>query len=127
MIRNSIQTRQDVEGKAPQKLATIGAMMAVLMLTLGTARAADPVVSPVAVVQKDGVTAQQVYTALNSDPAYYFRHVDVQVQQGVVTLSGYVWSTPAIYRAKEIASHVPGVTRVIDEMELERDGVAPHA
>jgi osmotically-inducible protein OsmY len=127
MIRNSIQTRQNVVCKARETFVTIGAMMAVLTLTSGTARAETPVVSPVAVVQKDAVTAQQVYTALNSDPTYYFRHVDVHVQQGVVTLSGYVWSTPAIYRAKEIVSAVPGVARVVDEMELERDGVAPHA
>ena len=127
MIRNAIQTRQAVAGKAREASVAIGAMVAVLTLTLGTARAEPPAATTVAVVQRDGVTAQQVYTALNSDPTYYFRHVDVHVQQGVVTLSGYVWSTPAIYRARKIASEVPGVTRVVDEMELERDGVAPHA
>jgi BON domain len=127
MIRNSIKARPAAAGKARETSVAIGAMMAVLMLTFGTARAETPAVTTVAVAQRDGLTALQVYTALNSDPTYYFRHVDVQVQQGVVTLSGYVWSTPAIYRAKEIASEIPGVTRVVDEMELERDGVAPHA
>ena len=38
-----------------------------------------------------------------------------------VTLSGYVWSTPSIYRARKLAAGLADVTRVIDEMELERN------
>ena len=42
---------------------------------------------------------------------------------GVATLSGYVWDAQAIYRAREIASNVPGVTRVVtSQLELERNG-----
>ena len=37
-------------------------------------------------------------------------------------LSGFVWDTPALYRALEIAAQVPGVRRVADQMELEREG-----
>jgi osmotically-inducible protein OsmY len=125
MNRNCIPTRQAV-AKVPNTFVTIGAMT-VFLLTLGTARAATPVATAVAVAQNDAATAQQVYAALNADPTYFYRHVDVHVEHGIVTLGGYVWSTPALYHAKEIAAEVPGVTRVIDEMELERDGVAPHA
>jgi BON domain len=71
--------------------------------------------------------AEQVYDALNADPTYFFRHVDAQVDHGVVTLGGYVWSTPAIYRAEKIAARVPAVTRVVGQMELERDELVPHA
>ena len=106
-------------------LAMIGTL-AVLTLSFGTGQAATPEVSPSTMAQDDGVIQERVYDALNIDPTYYFRHVDVQVQHGVVTLSGYVWSTPSIYRAEKIASGVPGVTRVIDRMELERDGQVPH-
>jgi len=112
MIRNS------------RTFATIGAL-AVLALRLSTGQAASQPVSPAA--QDDGVIQEQVYDALNIDPIYFFRHVDVQVQHGVVTLSGYVWSVPSIYRAEKIAARVPGVTRVIDQMELERDGLTPHS
>jgi osmotically-inducible protein OsmY len=67
--------------------------------------------------------ANSVYAALNSDPIYFYRHVDVQVDKGVADLSGYVWSTEAIYRAREIAGRVPGVSRVVtSHLELERQG-----
>ena len=71
----------------------------------------------------DEVLANIVYTQLNADPTYYFRHVDVRVDDGVADLSGYVWSTDAIYAARKIASNVPGVTGVItSQLQLERNG-----
>jgi len=70
----------------------------------------------------DEVLASAVYSALNSDPMYYFRHVDVNVDDGVAHLSGYVWSTDAIYHARKIALKVPGVTGVsTNQLELERN------
>jgi osmotically-inducible protein OsmY len=69
--------------------------------------------------------ADSVYAALNADPAYFYRHVDVRVEDGVADLSGYVWSTEAIYRAREITRQVSGVTRVVtSHLELEREGHA---
>jgi len=70
----------------------------------------------------EDLTADRVYAALNADPTYYFRHVDVRVDHGVAHLSGYVWSTDALYRAKQITARVPGVSGVVNEMELEREG-----
>jgi osmotically-inducible protein OsmY len=71
----------------------------------------------------DEVLAGAVYSALNADPIYYFRHVDVNVDDGVAQLSGYVWSTDAIYRARTIARNVPGVTSVTtNQLQLERNG-----
>ena len=110
MIRNSV----------------IGAL-AVLTLSITTGNAATPSASQAADPRAEGVMAEQIYDALNADPTYFYRHVEVQVQHGVVTLGGYVWSTPAIYRAEKIAAGTPGVTRVVDQMELERNGIAPHA
>lgn len=69
------------------------------------------------------LVANAVYFRLNADPIYYFRHVDVRVDHGVAHLSGYVWSTDAIYRARRIAQSVPGVTGVVtSQLELERNG-----
>jgi BON domain len=66
---------------------------------------------------------EHIYGALNADPIYYFRHVDVKVYRGVANLSGYVWSADAIYRARKITSGVPGVTRVeTNQLQLERNG-----
>ena len=67
--------------------------------------------------------ANYIYAQLNADQLYYYRHVDVRVDNGVAHLSGYVWSTDAIYRARTIASGVPGVTGVVTNgLELERNG-----
>ena len=67
--------------------------------------------------------ADAVYLKLNSDPVYYFRHVEVSVDRGVAHLSGYVWSTDAIYRARYIAQSVPGIDGVVtSQLELERNG-----
>jgi osmotically-inducible protein OsmY len=57
--------------------------------------------------------AHRVYLALNSDPYYYFQHVDVRVDDGVAVLTGWVWDPDAFYRARQIARGVPGVTRVV--------------
>ena len=71
----------------------------------------------------DDILANAVYSQLNADPTYYFRHVDVRVDNGVAHLSGYVWSADSIYAARKIASNVPGITGVItNQLELERNG-----
>jgi osmotically-inducible protein OsmY len=66
-----------------------------------------------AAVTTDETLTKAVYSALNADPNYYFRHVHVSVDKGVATLSGHVDSGAAITRARKIASKVPGVTRVL--------------
>lgn len=74
-------------------------------------------------VTTDEVLANTVYAQLNADPTYYYRHVDVRVDKGVAHLSGYVWSTEALYRARQIARSVPGVSGVVtSQLELERNG-----
>jgi osmotically-inducible protein OsmY len=74
----------------------------------------------------DELLASNVYQALNADPIYFYRHVDVRVNDGIANLSGYVWSVDAIYRARKIARDVPGVRRVVtSHLELEREGRGP--
>ena len=75
-------------------------------------------------IRADESIAEHVYAALDADPVYFYRHVDVRVDDGVTDLSGYVWSTDAIYRARQIARAVPGVKRVVtNNLELERAGL----
>jgi osmotically-inducible protein OsmY len=111
----NIPAPKKVGGKVTNTFAVIGA--ALLTLTASTVHAYSD-------RQTDAVTAEQVYAVLNADQIYYFRHVDVNVRNGVATLSRYVWEPQAIYRAQKIAARVPGVTRVVDQMELGREGVA---
>jgi hyperosmotically inducible periplasmic protein len=85
-----------------------------------TACASAPPKSPMQ-EQADAATADRVYAALDQNPIYYLRDVDVNVDYGVAELSGYVWTTDALYHAQQIARTVPGVTSVRNKMELERE------
>jgi hypothetical protein len=114
--------RNKTVGKVPSIFATLGAL-SLLSLPFSTGRAATALLSQAEKSGTGSITAEQVYKVLNADQTDYFRHVNVDVRNGVVTLSGYVWSTPAIHRAEELAASLPDVTRVIDQIELERNGL----
>jgi osmotically-inducible protein OsmY len=73
--------------------------------------------------QLDREMADSVQAALNADKLLYSRHITVRADGGVVNLSGYVWSRDDLDEAKRVASAVPGVTNVVNDMELERNGV----
>lgn len=63
---------------------------------------------------------QRVEEALSADPTIFSGNITVRADQGVVHLGGFVWNDDDIYRVQRIAERVPGVTRVVDELELER-------
>ena len=96
-------------------------LTALSLSLLGVACASMPPESP-AQLEADRALAANVRDALNRDPEFFFRHVDVEAENGKVSLSGYVWSGPAIARADRLASQVPGVTSVSEQLELERNG-----
>ena len=66
----------------------------------------------------------RVEAALNADPRIYARHVDVNVNRGVVHLGGFVWSDSEMRFAKADAAAVPGVRGVADQIELMRGGMS---
>jgi osmotically-inducible protein OsmY len=102
-----------------------GARGTALAATLALAACSTAPPRSPAQIAGDRAVADSVYAALNADPTYFYRHVDVRVDDGVADLSGYVWSTDAIYRAREITRQVSGVTRVVtSHLELERGGRA---
>ena len=74
-------------------------------------------------LQANQEIAERVASALNADKFLFTRHISVRADRGVVHLEGYVWSPTDIYEAKRIAKRVPGVTVVVDELELERAGM----
>ena len=96
-------------------------LFAGLAVVLTAACASAPPKSA-AQIQADQALADKVESALDADPTHYFRHVDVQADDGTVSLSGYVWSNDSIVQAKRVASAVPGVDAVADQLELERAG-----
>jgi len=72
--------------------------------------------------QSDKETAERVETALNADKQLYAKHISVHADGGVVELTGYVWDAAELQLAQAIAEGVPGVERVLNELELNRNG-----
>jgi hyperosmotically inducible periplasmic protein len=73
-------------------------------------------------VQTDRETAERVETALSADKTLYARHISVRADNGVVRLTGYVWDSSDFQSATLIAEGVPGVTGVVNDLELNRNG-----
>lgn len=73
-------------------------------------------------LEADKETAQRVETALNADKDLYAKHIFVRADNGVVRLSGYVWDPSDFQTAILIAEGVEGVTGVVNNLELNRNG-----
>jgi hyperosmotically inducible periplasmic protein len=73
-------------------------------------------------LQADKETAQRVETALNADKDLYAKHIFVRADNGVVRLTGYVWDSSDFQTAILIAEGVEGVTGVVNNLELNRNG-----
>ncbi|HLH52292.1 MAG TPA: BON domain-containing protein [Verrucomicrobiae bacterium] len=67
----------------------------------------------------DKMTAFNVNHALSSDPVLKFPDVKVHVYNGNAQLTGFVDSEDQRNRAAEIASGVPGVSQVINEITIK--------
>jgi osmotically-inducible protein OsmY len=72
--------------------------------------------------QADKATADRVELALNSDKSLYARHIVVRADNGVVRLGGFVWDPPDLVEAQRVAESVQGVSRVVNALELQRNG-----
>ena len=73
--------------------------------------------------QADKEIAERVQTALDSDKQLYAKHIYVRSYNGVVELSGFVWETPDLLEAETVAGGVEGVLRVVDNLELQLNGI----
>ena len=73
-------------------------------------------------LQADKLTAERVEAALNADEALYAKHISVRADNGVVQLTGYVWNASDFQTATIIAEGVEGVTGVVNNLELNRNG-----
>jgi osmotically-inducible protein OsmY len=70
----------------------------------------------------DKAMAEQVEAALNADRALFAKHIVAHADNGVVRLTGYVWEAGDFEEATYVASNVPGVTKVVNDLELNRNG-----
>jgi osmotically-inducible protein OsmY len=73
--------------------------------------------------QADQATVQRVQQALDADKLLYARHILIRADDGVVRLSGFVWDQPDLVEAERVAGLVQGVSRVVNALELQRNGV----
>jgi osmotically-inducible protein OsmY len=64
----------------------------------------------------------RVQAAMHADPNLLARHIDVSVEQGVVNLTGKVFSSRDFELAKRDAQTVAGVKEVRSNLELVRSG-----
>ena len=72
--------------------------------------------------QADKAMAEHVEAALNADKALFAKHITAHANNGVVRLTGMVWESSDFEEAVYIASSVPGVTKVVNDLELNRNG-----
>jgi len=94
-----------------------------LALLCGVAACATGPAKSDAQQQADREMAAHVQSALDADKSLYARHIFVHADNGVVRLTGFVWDPPDIDEAKLVAELVPGVSRVVNDLELERNGM----
>lgn len=73
--------------------------------------------------QADKELATRVQAALDADKLLYAKHIWVQSDNGIVRLSGYVWEQPDMLEAEDVAGRVQGVSRVVNDLELQRNGI----
>jgi osmotically-inducible protein OsmY len=73
--------------------------------------------------QADRELSERIDAALQADRQLYARHITVQVVNGVAELSGYVWEAPDLDEAQRVAGNVAGVTSVVNDLELQRNGL----
>lgn len=102
------------------KTVAITTVLAVTFLTIPAARASSAVGQTPAPAQKvsDDTIESQIEDAFEKDSVLAPRDLDVESNDGVVTLSGAVLTAADKARAARLAK-VAGVTRVVNEIEVD--------
>jgi len=91
---------------------------AALVVALGVAGCSAPEPRTPEQQVADRVLAGRVEAALRANPYVDVDHVTIDVNRGIVTVSGLVGDEWDWRRALQICEAVPGVQRVIDRLEL---------
>ena len=115
--------------KAPQLNPTVvrlvkgifGVGLIVVLLSGMLACATGPRKTP-SELQADKETSARVEHALHADSLLSTRNISVRADGGVVHLTGYVRNLTDISEAKRTAEQLPGVTKVINGLEVQREG-----
>jgi osmotically-inducible protein OsmY len=102
----------------PAASRSLGAALALQATVSLYACSATPTYRPAAERLADEAIAAQVKEALRRDPVLYDAHIAVTAEGGVVRLSGVLSEADDLYEVPRIAKAVPGVTRVVSNLQL---------
>src|SRR6516225_3169259 len=91
-------------------------------VSFGVAACASAPPETEAQAQANKVMAERVEAALNADKSLFAKHITAHADNGVVRLTGYVWEPTDFDEAVFVAQGVPGVTHVVNDLELNRNG-----
>jgi hyperosmotically inducible periplasmic protein len=101
---------------------SIAALGAVGVCRADAPAAPDPVVVTADKLVPDEVVTQRVETAFDADKYFYGTQVHVRTRNGVVYLDGSVWDDWDMRAVLRIARHIPGVKRVVNNLDIGPDG-----
>jgi len=113
---------------SPELLGLLGALFCASAASGGEPAASGSgahTLDPITVTARrlaDEQVKQQVETALHQDAFFYDAHVSVTIKDGVATLSGLVFDEWDLRMARRITKRVPGVKRVVDDLEIKLGG-----
>src|SRR5215831_19019997 len=108
--------------KVSRMIKRVSATGVALAVLCGVAACASGPPKTDAQEQADKVMAERVEAALNADRSLFAKHITAHADNGVVRLTGYVWEASDFEEAVYIAQGVPGVTKVVNDLELNRNG-----
>ncbi len=100
-------------------LKTMARMSLWIILVVSIASCAALPPRSTAELESDNNLELAVTHQLNAAPNLYARHIDVSVNRGVVTLGGYVFENGDLFTAGKVASSVPGVVSVNNQVQVE--------
>ena len=76
-------------------------------------------------IMADSTITATVQSKLTADRDSNFSRVDVDTENGIVSLSGVVHSAEQKAHAEALARQVKGVTRVDNHLQIQRQGAKP--
>lgn len=102
-----------------KQIKWISAIFVAVMLTTLAGCASSPTHESTGQYVDDSVITTRVKAEFVKDPALKVAEINVETFKGIVQLSGFVGSQEQIRRAVDVASAVPGVKSVKNDMRLK--------
>jgi osmotically-inducible protein OsmY len=101
----------------PRTSTDIWATAAMATMTVALGCASAPPESPEQ-AQADAATADRVYAALEADRLHLYIGLSVRVRYGAAYINALTFDPSVRDEATQIARNVPGVTKVVNEIEV---------